>query len=47
VPVFNAWLAAVRQLAEAEKGSLRLVDAFADNVTEEGILLDGKLLVEG
>lgn len=46
VPVFNAWLAAITKLAEGEKGSVCLVDTFADNVTEQGILLEGKLIVE-
>jgi len=45
-PVFNGFLREVRKLAEAEHGSLTLVDAFSDLVTEEGILLGGKVVAE-
>lgn len=45
-PVLNGFLREVRALAEAEHGSLTLVDAFSDLVTEGGILLGGKVVAE-
>lgn len=45
-PVFNGFLKAVRALAEADHGSLTLVDAFSELVTEEGVLLGGKVVVD-
>ena len=43
VPVFNSFLRELRTLAEAENGSVVLVDSFSGQVTEKGISLDGKL----
>lgn len=45
-PALNGFLREVRSLAEAQHGSLTLVDAFSDLVTEEGVLLDGKVVAE-
>ncbi|WP_020570793.1 hypothetical protein [Neolewinella persica] len=46
VPVFNAFLRALRALAEADHGSVTLVDTFSDLVTEEGVLLGGEVVFE-
>jgi len=45
-PVLNGFLREVRKLAEAEHGSLKLVDAFSDLVTEDGVLLGGEVVAE-
>ncbi len=46
VPVFNGFLQKLRALAEAENGSLTLTDAASELVTEAGVLLGGKIIVE-
>ena len=46
VPVFNGFLQKLRALAEAENGSLTLIDAGSELVTEAGVLLGGKIIVE-
>ena len=46
VPVLNGFLKELRDLAEAENGSLTLIDAGSDLVTETGVLLGGKIIVE-
>jgi len=45
-PVLNGFLQKLRALAEAENGSLTLVDASSDLVTEKGVLLGGELVME-
>jgi len=45
-PGLNGFLREVRKLAEAEHGSVTLVDAFSDLVTEEGVLLEGEVVFE-
>ncbi|SEQ26820.1 hypothetical protein [Neolewinella agarilytica] len=46
VPVLNGFLQELRTLAEAENGSLALIDAGSELVTEAGVLLGGKIIVE-
>lgn len=46
VPVLNGFLQELRTLAEAENGSLTLIDAGSELVTEAGVLLGGKIIVE-
>jgi len=45
-PVLNGFLRELRKLAEAEHGSLTLVDAFSELVTENGVLLGGNVVAE-
>jgi hypothetical protein len=46
VPVFNSFLRALRALVEAEHGTLTLLDTFSAQVTEQGIMLGGKVVFE-
>jgi len=46
VPVLNGFLQRLRALAEAENGSLTLIDAGSELVTEAGVLLRGEIVAE-